>query len=790
MAEDYLFQGLQGLGEPQQPTDSSGMSQQELQELQDFRQSLRQAAINDNKDPKEAMTDEEAWGSEDSLAAAQRFFSSMALGFGDELGIGVAALAASLSTGNNVSDIYKDMKETYNMQQEEFKRQHGGAAAAADIAGAIASPLTLVKGAQAASNLTRGVQQILPTAMQGGRVGSVIERSLPTAFQLGRAATEGAIYGAGIGDESGQGRLEGAGEGAALGALGYGAVRTGLAALGAGGRAVFGRKIEGDLIDEAGEFVPITLAAKRDGAEGFIRTFYRDVVAPSFGGKGIVRGQEERIILKAEDVLENQKQFTRDLIEGSKEKVAELKTQFNEGFELLGKQKKEAEALLAKDTATTVAPLEAKLKALQTGKAEEIFGKATKQAQQVVDSQRFNFRNSAFASSLPAGATSDDLARIMQLEDIGQRAQALDELWNTVGYSMIKGKKIRIPANEFETSLTKMIDEDAVLKVNVSDVPAFKNNLKSIIQSFDTYLDKSRRIDGDVLSAMRSKIGTVAANAGDPQMRRAYYAVQGKIDALIKKQLTPSQLKAFEKESGRWKSNVILRDSIESTRVKKRGIFDEEDWLKSVAANNQYDKRYGTGTLSKEALSLQDTIKSTQKAIARRASQAAKAKANEIEKVIKQHNANLNRQIQNLEKQLEIDTKKLRTDSQAAQRIAKNKQAIKAANDEKKAIQRDLDALNKAKSPENPSWYHTLAAHSILSVGLGLGSLGGGAAAAIGGLGVVGAARALSSPTAQRIVAGQTPTQQAITRALGSEGAGQAAEAVSRAAGRGMLTGE
>lgn len=767
MAEDYLFQGLQGLGAPQQPTASPDMSQQELQELQEFSQSLRQAAINDNKDPKEAMADEEAWSSEDSLAAAQRFFSSMAAGFGDEVGIATAAVISRLFIEDTpIAEIYRQEKERYNREQEEFKKRHGGAAVAADIAGAVSSPLTFVKGAQAANALTRG------------------------AMQLGRAATEGAIYGAGMADEMGKSRLEGAGEGAALGALGYGAVRTGLAALGKTGRTLFGRKIEGDLVDEAGDFVPITLAAKRDGAEGFIRTFYRDVVAPSFGGKGIVRGQEERIILKAEDVLENQKQFTRDLIEGSKEKVAELKTEFNEGFKLLGKQKKEAEALLAKDTATTVAPLEAKLKSLQSGKAEEIFGKATKQAQQVVDSQRFNFRNSAFASSLPAGATSDDLARIMRLEDIGQRAQALDELWNTVGYSMIKGKKIRIPANEFETSLMKMIDEDAVLKVNISDVPAFKNNLKSIMAGFETYLDKSRRIDGDILSAMRSKIGTVAANAGDPQMRRAYYAVQGKIDALIKKQLTPSQLKAFEKESGRWKSNVILRDSIESTRVKKRGIFDEEDWLKSVAANNQYDKRYGTGTLSKEALSLQDTLKSTQKAIARRASQAAKAKANEIEKVIKQHNANLNRQIQNLEKQLEIDTKKLRTDSQAAQRIAKNKQAIKAANDEKKAIQRDLDALNKAKSPENPSWYHTLAAHSILSVGLGLGSLGGGAAAAIGGLGVVGAARALSSPTAQRIIAGQTPTQQGITRALGSEGAGQAAEAVSRAAGRGMLTGE
>lgn len=774
MAEEYLFKGLQGLGQPQQQTETSPEMDQEAQRIYE---GLKQATAQDRKDPIEAQIDEEAWSSDDSLATAQRFFSSAALGYGDELGIATAAVISGLFIEDTpISQIYKEEKEKYNRKQEEFKKRQGGAAITADILGTISSPLNYV-GAPAR------LASLVPAAVASTRTAGI-------AGNLVRAGVEGSIYGSGIADESGKSRLEGAGEGAVLGTLGYGAVRGGLATLGAAGRATFGRKIEGDLIDEAGEFIPITLAAKRDGTEGFIRTFYRDVVAPSFGGKGIIRGQEDRIILKAEDVLENQKQFTKDLIEGSKEKVAELKTQFNEGFKVLGQQKKEAEKLLSKDTATSVAPLETKLKTLESGKAEEIFGKATRQAQQVVDGQRFNFRNSAFASSLPAGATSNDLARIMQLEDIGQRAQALDELWNSVGYSMIKGKKIRIPANEFETSLMKMLDEDAVLRVNIADVPAFKNNLKSIMQGFDTYLDKNRRIDGDVLSAMRSKIGTVAANAGDPQMRRAYYAVQSKIDSLIKKQLTPTQLKAFEKESGRWKSNVILRDSIESTRVKKRGIFDEEDWLKSVAANNQYDKRYGTGTLSKEALSLQDTIKSTQKAIARRASQAAKIKSNEIEKVLRQHTSNLERQIQNLEKQLEIDTKRLRIDSQAAQRIAKNKEGIKAANAEKDQIKKDLDVLKQARSPENPSWYHTLAAHSILAVGLGIGSLGGGAAAALGGLGVVGAARMLSSPTAQRVVAGQTPTQEALTRALSSEGAGQAAEVASRIAGRGMLTGQ
>ena len=765
MSDTNLLRGLQGIGRPMQQSTSSTLTEEEKQGI---RESLFQAAETDNRDPEDLAFEDAPWSSEDSLAASQRFFSSMALGFGDEIGVGAAAAIASLSEDSDFSDIYKEMKADYDARQEAFEQRQPEAAMAADIAGAVVSPATWLAA----------------PASLAARAGTVTK----VLGNIARAGTEGAIYGAGTAEE-GQ-RLEGAQEGAMYGAGGYTAIRAGLKGLGLGGRVLFSRKIEGDLVDEAGDFIPITLAAKTEGGEDIIRTFYRDVVAPSFGAKGVIRAQEDKILGKAEDLVDQQKSFTKSLERGAKDKVNEIKDNLSVGLKELNVSLNQAKAMANKDTQEVIKPLSEKLKALQGGKTEEIFAKATKQTKQVIDAQRFNFSNPAFLEAMPASAKPADTARILQLDDIGMRAKELDALWNDVGYSMIKGKKIRIPAGKFEEDLMKAIDSDAILKVNIADVPAFKNNLKSAMSALEDFTDKNRRMDGDLLSAVRSRIGTVAANAGDPQLRRAYYTIQSKIDDIIKKQLTPNQLKAFNSESSKWKSNVLLRDAIESTRTdpKKRGIFTESDWLKAAANNSQYDARYGTGPLVAQARSLEQTLTQTEKAVARRAAKAAEMKAKQVEGIISQHKNNLEGRVRSLEAKNLVDEKRLRFDSSASQRIAENRIAIDAAKAEAKQLTKELDILKRLRSPQNPTWYHSLAATNILA---SLSKAGG--AAAITGASVItagGLGKALASPTAQRIMAGQTPTQQAASRAITSEGAGQAAEAISRAGARGMLTGQ
>lgn len=747
----------QSLLEPQQ---ASVLSEEEKNRIA---LALEEAKKTDSKDKQQLEVEDAAWSSEDSLAAAQRFFSSTALGWGDEMGLWTAAAAASVATGTPIKEVYADMRKTYDAQQEQFKERQPGAAMAADIAGSIASPVNALRVAQAATKLGQA-------ATTGGRV-----------------AAESAIYGAGEAGEDQ--RLSGAVSGAGQGLVGYGVLR-GATAL--GGKAVSSftrRNVEGDLIDDAGDFVPITLAAsKPEGVEGAVHTFYRDIVAPSFGGKGVIKAQEQKIIGKAEDYYEAQKAMSKQMDEGIKSKVAENENRIKEAVSAFKEEAKDLKSIKLTEKENTIAPLKEKLSALKKGKAEEIVGKATSDVSRTLNARRFDFRNQAFSEAMPAEARIEEIQKVLSVEDIGQRIRALDDLWGKRGYSMIKGKKLRVNKGEFETDLAKAIAEDPVFKVLLPDINSFKNNVMDSIANISKFKDSNNRIDGDVLSTVRSRLGTFAAAAGDPQIRKAYYMAQGKIDDIIKKQLTPSQKKAFESESKKWKSTVVLRDALENTRVdpKKRGVFDESDWIKAASDNNNLDKRYGTGPLVKDAHVLETNLKNAEKAIAKRAANLAKAKARLVEKTIREHSQKLDAQIKRINANVSDKKAKLRNNPQFAQEIARDTLLKEQKEAEVAILKPRLDQLKELRSSKNPSWFYTLAATGILA-----GLTTGGALGAATGLAAAGAAgRVLSTPTAQRLVAGQTAPQMAVERMLQSDATGMTADILSRSIGRtGLLTG-
>lgn len=724
---------------------------------------LEEARKTDSKDKEQLEVEDVAWSSEDSLAAAQRFFSSMALGWGDEMGLWTAAAAASVATGTPIKEVYADMRKTYDAQQEQFKERQAGAAMAADVLGSVASPVNVLRGVQAATKLGQA-------AATGGRV-----------------AAESAIYGAG---EAGEGqRLSGAVSGAGQGLVGYGVLR---GTMGLGGKTVSAftrRNVEGDLIDDAGEFVPITLAAsKPDGVEGAVHTFYRDIVAPSFGGKGVIKAQEQKIIGKAEEYYTAQKAMSKEMDEGVKRKVQENKDLMSTAAKALEEERKNLKALQKTETADTLVPLKDKLQALKTGKAEEIAGKATSDVNRTLDARRFDFRNQAFAEAMPAEARINEIQKVLSIEDVGQRVRALDDLWSKRGYSMIKGKKIRVNKNEFEKALADGITQDPVFKVLLPDISSFKNNVMDAISNISKFRDASNRIDGDTLSTVRSRLGTFAAAAGDPQVRKAYYMAQGKIDDIIKKQLTPAQKEAFESESKKWKSTVVLRDAIENTRVdpKKRGVFDESDWIKAASDNNNLDKRYGTGPLVKAAHVLESNLKSAEKSIAKRAANLAKAKAVLVEKTISEHSQKLKTQLEKIDANIADKKAKLRNNPQFSQEIARDTLLKQQKEAEVAALKSQLDELKQLRSSQNPSWFYTLAATGILAGFTTGGALGAGAGLAA----AAGTGRVLATPTAQRIVAGQTAPQMGVQRMLQADATGRTADILARSIGRtGLLTG-
>ncbi|MFT4046962.1 MAG: hypothetical protein QM661_09730 [Solimonas sp.] len=126
-------------------------------------------------------------------------------GWGDEIGLGGAALAAKAAqklgvapdTGQSLGEIYDDMRSHYDSERKQFSDEHPVASTAANIAGGVATG-------------GLGGAGIIGKAAQAGK--------LATAGALaGTGAVEGALAGAGNADEGE--RLKGAAEGGAVGAV-------------------------------------------------------------------------------------------------------------------------------------------------------------------------------------------------------------------------------------------------------------------------------------------------------------------------------------------------------------------------------------------------------------------------------------------------------------------------------------------------------------------------------------------------------------------------------------------
>lgn len=143
------------------------------------------------------------------LGAARSLTEGATMGWGDEIGIGAAAIAAKISGINKpLSDIYSEMKSNYEQEQTKYEQENPVASTAAKFAGGIGTGIA-----------TGGLG--LPSA------------GASTAARLGAYGTTGAASGAitGAGEANEGGRVSGAVQGGVVGgALGAAVPAIGMAA--------------------------------------------------------------------------------------------------------------------------------------------------------------------------------------------------------------------------------------------------------------------------------------------------------------------------------------------------------------------------------------------------------------------------------------------------------------------------------------------------------------------------------------------------------------------------------
>jgi hypothetical protein len=702
---------------------------------------------------------EEMSSSDLTIGTARAFTEGMTLGWGDEAGLFLAALGAKASGAEeSVGALYKDMKSLYDTEQAQFKEAAPGVALGAEVAGAIGSPASWVG---------------LPA--KGGSF----------LYNVARAGTEGAVYGAGAADEGG--RLEGLQEGALYGVGGAAAVGVGLGIGGFGVNLATSRKIAEPLIDANGNFKPIPLAAStQNTTEELIGSVYRDVIGVIPGGRGALRNQVSDYVdpIKA----------ARDVAE---ERVGALKNTIKQDTETLSTSLKDA----LKSTNSKIAEGKTAAKRLENAakelpKGSAAAAKALHSVEKMKTDALKGFRELTFLDAFPVEGKREMAGRMNQAIREGNIYDAmttLDKQWSQNGFSAFFNKlQIDTPINP--ESISKLVeskwDTDEGVQALFASAPELRGIVKNMVDGVIGTASDTGVIDGKALGTIYSRLGT-RANAAEGPMKRGLYAAQETITDILENNLNPADFKNFKTERKKWKTLKVLRDSVETTASKldKRGEFDLQDWVSAVKRNNVRDARQGSGPFFEKALALDSTLKSSEKAVLRRFTDEYSNIQNQVLNSVKAEQRIAQSQANKLQNEISA-LKKGKFGMDGAETIAQKTRELTITQQRAQSAD-ELLKQYKALSPSKGTWFHQLAAMGVLGGGIIGGVSGGllGGAAVAGGtaasaITAMGAAKALSSPTAQRIVAGQTAPQMAIQSGMQAAGEAGVPGAIQRAIGR------
>lgn len=686
------------------------------------------------EDTLEADISKGEWTSRDSLNGTRMFLQGMTSGFSDEIGLGIAAFAASLATGNNIKDIYRDMKQEYQREETEFKGENPALSTALEVGGAFASPITYMGGA--------------PSTLRG---------------VVARGAAEGGLYGAGTSASTDE-MLEDTTKGLIGGALVGGTV----GGLGWMFNKATTRKIQTALESSDGGFTPITLAAnKEDSTENLLHTLYKDVVGPSFGAKGIIRAQEEKVIAPLVEKQARRKSILGQVEARSKQAISAAKREMDNSIDKVGQQTQAAKAQVKEGVSEAEQAIKGRYETL----TESALSRSVKDIDDTLESANSAFRLAAFDSALPANIPKAQLRTVIDAPNPNVAMQRLDEAWNQFGFQSLKNRSFRINPKNLEASMLNKIKSDPTYELLATSKGEVTTALGNALNFVAAKTRKGGYIDGNDLSTIRNSLGTAAAaksDAGGNQalLQSLYRDVQSTLDDIMEKQLSGKGLQQFKADRAAWKSNTILRDSVTKTSKEtgKYGRFTPDDWIGSIAKNSPRDARRGLGPLREQAEGFAKQAKDANSAISSAAkkleSKLAARKLRELGKAKKDANT----EIAKLEEGLARSKARLRFDASEATQIAEKQKRIQFLKQQIANSDEMMKAMNKMRVNESPSWFHSLAATGVLGGTVGL--IGKGAGALVGGAGL---GNFLAKPSVQKVMAGQGVTQQKIQAILDSK---------------------
>jgi len=689
-----------------------------------------------------------------SYTAVEMTANAMLFDWADEVAQAtIAGLASTLTDDpRSAGQIMMDMEALRSQRQQEYAAANPNAALATQLGGAVLSPANFIGGPAAVTARLAKLQGLTGTAAR-------------TTAAASRGAGEGALYAAGSA-EAGEG-LEAVGGGAVSGAGGAVVGKAVLGGLGAVGGKLISRNIKGDLVDADGNFTPINMVEiDADSAmQDSIRGFYRDIVAPSFLGKTRMKAQQDRVINEATDIAEGSREALKASIKKQADASKELDDFVKAEESILNAQLKAAAKREDETIQGAVNRSEEMLN--QTGRYNQVLKTVKSKLDSRLESQRVLFRTQAMDEALPAGVTPAEKQRLFSMP-VREQNDFLNELWNKHGFQVIKQQGYNLDLDKLTSRMSRVLQDEVALpsvtakgalgeKGAADFADEFRNLLSGRLQS-------GGYITGDDAAKVRSLIGTRRSSAfqGDnPDAYRAYTEMQNEFDNLLKSQLPKSAHKAWDADKAAYKTRLTFENASSKANNSARDLlFTEDNWIEAVAFGDKKASRGVGDRLQQEAVAMRAASRAAEKKANAISTRYARRVGDAMQAEVAKLKAATDKRISELARSIEADKAKLRTDSAAAERLARATEEIKPLQKAADEAEANLKLLSDLRSPEKPSWFHTLAATGILAsipqILTGVPNLALGAA-----LG-----RPLSSKGTQLLVAGQTGAQEAARNAV------------------------
>jgi len=710
-----------------------------------------------NEDP----TANEGWY-EDPVMASRAALDGLMFGWSDEAGAGIAAGVAKIAGEERpYSEIYSEMMGGLQLERDQYSEDHPVASTLLEIGGGLFSPVNVL-GARGLAGL-RGVSV-------GDKVG--IGASV--------AIAEGGLYGAGAAPAGN--KTEGMAKGAALSAGTFGVLSSAEQA----GRLVANvaskRRVAQDL-GHGDDFIPINLAeAPVTGETGkttgdILPWFYREVLGKAFGSRGLIEQQSKRWSRPVVEAVDRADTHLKQLTANAKTSVKEM--------EVVVKRRTLESVESAKSASANVAD-NIKLAGGSTklGLKEDksnILPEKIKQMDVETNAAEAFFRQNVYRDSLPRGASEKEIAEVASMSP--QRAMlASDNLWTEKGFAVTKGKKFRISQSRVLADIDRIFDEDVLASATVltSGQP---NAVATFVEQYmQKHSTEGGWISGEALTQMRSQIGIVANSLSDSGGKSAALggvvgAIQDSVDDMIMRQLSPDQQAVFTAERNAWAHNRVLRPTVASASAKagQRGEFTASDWLVNVVKESPRRARQGTGPAQAQADDIADVVARRDEVLTQAAEQASKAnvKAQEVRQASQAKD--LTNEVNRLRAEIAEIGRKNIAEAAKKRRILAKASEIEELTQKLAKLREQRDTLVTASPKEHVTPFERLFANFLAG---GAGMLG-----PVGLPASIPLANLAARQGTQRLVAGQTPAQEAIQRQLQKSGPDTIKRVISREVG-------